>query len=82
MLAILNVMRLSTPESAILSAIIFNAVIIPLLIPLALKGIRYRPVTAQALLWRNLIIYGLGGLMLPFVGIKVIDLMVMFLRLA
>jgi K+-transporting ATPase ATPase B chain len=81
-LAILNVMRLSTPESAILSAIIFNAVIIPLLIPLALKGIRYRPVTAQALLWRNLIIYGLGGLMLPFVGIKVIDLMVMFLRLA
>jgi K+-transporting ATPase ATPase B chain len=81
-LAILNVMHLSTPESAILSAIIFNAVIIPLLIPLALKGIRYRPITAQALLWRNLIIYGVGGLILPFVGIKVIDLMVMFLHLA
>ena len=81
-LAILNVMRLATPESAILSAIIFNAVIIPLLIPLALKGIRYRPITAQALLWRNLLIYGVGGLMLPFVGIKVIDLIVMFLHLA
>lgn len=81
-LAILNVMRLATPQSAILSAIIFNAIIIPLLIPLALKGIKYRPITAQALLWRNLIIYGFGGLILPFIAIKVIDLMVVFLRLA
>jgi potassium-transporting ATPase ATP-binding subunit len=81
-LGVLNVMRLATPQSAILSAIIFNAIIIPLLIPLALKGIKYRPVTAQALLWRNLIVYGFGGLILPFIGIKVIDLMVVFLRLA
>lgn len=80
-LVILNVMRLATPQSAILSAIIFNAIIIPLLIPLALKGIKYRPVTAQALLWRNLIIYGLGGLILPFLGIKIIDLIVVVLGL-
>ena len=79
-LAILNVMRLSTPESAILSAIIFNAIIIPLLIPLALKGIKYRPITAKALLWRNLFIYGLGGVVLPFIGIKLIDLAVVFLH--
>ena len=79
-LAILNVMRLSTPESAILSAIIFNAIIIPLLIPLALKGIKYRPITAKALLWRNLFIYGLGGMVLPFIGIKLIDLAVVFLH--
>jgi K+-transporting ATPase ATPase B chain len=79
-LAVLNVMRLATPESAILSAIIFNAVIIPLLIPLALKGIKYRPITAQALLWRNLIIYGVGGVILPFIGIKLIDLAVAFLH--
>jgi len=81
-LAILNVMRLATPASAILSAIIFNAIIIPLLIPLALKGIKYRPVTAQALLWRNLLIYGVGGLILPFIGIKIIDLVVVALHLA
>ena len=81
-LAILNVMRLATPQSAILSAIIFNAIIIPLLIPLALKGIKYRPITAQALLWRNLLIYGVGGLILPFIGIKVIDLAVALLHLA
>ena len=80
-LAILNVMRLATPQSAILSAIIFNAIIIPLLIPLALKGIKYRPITAQALLWRNLLIYGVGGLILPFIGIKLIDLAVAFLHL-
>ncbi|MGD0231624.1 MAG: potassium-transporting ATPase subunit KdpB [Syntrophorhabdales bacterium] len=80
-LAVLNVMRLASPPSAILSAIIFNAIIIPLLIPLALKGIKYRPITAQALLWRNLVIYGLGGLILPFIGIKVIDLIVVFLHL-
>ena len=81
-LAVLNVMRLATPQSAILSAIIFNAIIIPLLIPLALKGIKYRPITAQALLWRNLVIYGFGGVVLPFIGIKVIDLFVVLLHLA
>jgi K+-transporting ATPase ATPase B chain len=81
-LGILNIMRLATPQSAILSAIIFNAIIIPLLIPLSLKGIQYRATTAMALLWRNLLIYGIGGLILPFVGIKLIDLMIVFLRLA
>ncbi len=81
-LGVLNVMRLATPQSAILSAIIFNAIIIPLLIPLALKGIKYRPITAQALLWRNLVVYGFGGLILPFIGIKLIDLAVVFLHLA
>lgn len=72
----LNVMRLHSPESAILSAIIFNAVIIPLLIPLALKGVAYKPIGASALLRRNLLIYGLGGVLVPFVGIKAIDLLV------
>ena len=70
----LNVMALGTPQSAILSAIIFNALIIPLLVPLALRGVRYRPVGATALLRRNLLIYGLGGLIAPFVGIKLVDL--------
>jgi K+-transporting ATPase ATPase B chain len=72
----LNVMALGTPESAILSAIVFNALIIPALVPLALRGIRYSPVGATALLRRNLLIYGLGGLILPFVGIKLVDLVV------
>lgn len=72
----LNIMRLHSPESAILSAIIFNAVIIPLLIPLALKGVAYKPIGASALLRRNLLIYGLGGVLVPFVGIKAIDLIV------
>jgi potassium-transporting ATPase ATP-binding subunit len=72
----LNVMALGTPRSAILSAIIFNALIIPLLVPLALRGVRYRPVGATALLRRNLLIYGLGGLVAPFVGIKLVDLVV------
>ena len=72
----LNIMRLHSPESAILSAIIFNAVIIPLLIPLALKGVAYKPIGASALLRRNLLIYGLGGVLVPFVGIKAIDLVV------
>lgn len=72
----LNIMRLHSPESAILSAIIFNAVIIPLLIPLALKGVAYKPIGASALLRRNLLIYGLGGILVPFVGIKAIDLIV------
>ncbi|TRW17938.1 potassium-transporting ATPase subunit KdpB [Glacieibacterium frigidum] len=81
-LAVLNVMGLATPESAILSAIIFNALIIPLLVPLALKGVKYRPVGAGALLARNLAIYGVGGLISPFIGIKLIDLAVSGLGLA
>jgi K+-transporting ATPase ATPase B chain len=81
-LGVLNVMHLSTPQSAILSAIIFNALIIIALIPLALKGVQYRPIGAAALLRRNLLIYGLGGLVLPFIGIKAIDLAVTALHLA
>ena len=77
-LAILNIMKLHSPESAILSAIIFNALIIPALIPLALKGVKYKPIGASALLRRNLLIYGLGGLIVPFIGIKLIDLFVSF----
>ena len=73
-LAALNIMHLATPQSAILSAVIFNALIIPCLIPLAIRGVRYRAVGADALLRRNLLIYGLGGLVIPFVGIKLIDL--------
>ncbi|WP_345952836.1 potassium-transporting ATPase subunit KdpB [Mucilaginibacter sp. PAMB04168] len=72
----MNIMRLHSPESAILSAVIFNAVIIPLLIPLALKGVEYKPIGATALLRRNLLIYGLGGVVAPFIGIKLIDLVV------
>ena len=72
----LNVMNLGTPESAIISAIIFNALVIPLLVPLALRGVRYRPVGASALLRRNLWIYGLGGIIAPFLGIKLIDMVV------
>jgi K+-transporting ATPase ATPase B chain len=72
----LNIMSLGTPESAILSAVIFNALIIPLLIPLSLRGVRYRPIGATALLRRNIFIYGLGGLIAPFIGIKLIDLIV------
>lgn len=72
----LNIMNLESPESAILSAVIFNAIIIPLLIPLALKGVSYRPIGASALLRRNLFIYGLGGVLVPFIGIKLIDLIV------
>ena len=75
-LASLNIMHLYSPQSAILSAIIFNAIIIPLLIPLALKGVAYRPIGASALLRRNLSIYGLGGIILPFIGIKIIDLII------
>ncbi len=75
-LADLNVMDLGTPQSAIVSAIVFNALIIPLLVPLALRGVRYRPVGATALLRRNLMIYGVGGLIAPFLGIKLIDLLV------
>jgi len=80
-LGALNVMRLATPESAILSAVIFNALIIVALIPLALRGVRYRPVGAAQLLRDNLIIYGLGGLVAPFIGIKLIDLLLVALHL-
>lgn len=72
----LNIMNLYSPESAILSAVIFNAIIIPFLIPLALKGVSYKPIGASALLRRNLFIYGLGGVVVPFIGIKLIDLLV------
>ena len=75
-LAALNIMHLHSPESAILSAVIFNAIIIPILIPLALRGVQYKPIGASALLRRNLLIYGLGGVIVPFVGIKLIDLLV------
>ncbi len=72
----LNIMHLHSPESAILSAVIFNAIIIPMLIPLALKGVEYKPIGASALLRRNLLIYGLGGIVIPFLGIKLIDVVV------
>ncbi|MCL2776527.1 MAG: potassium-transporting ATPase subunit KdpB [Polyangiaceae bacterium] len=78
----LNVMRLATPQSAIMSAVIFNALIIVVLIPLALRGIRYRALGADALLRRNLGLYGLGGIVVPFVGIKIIDVLLAFLHLA
>jgi K+-transporting ATPase ATPase B chain len=81
-LGVLNVMRLTTPESAILAAVIFNALIIIALIPLALRGIPYRPLGAAALLRRNLRVYGAGGVVLPFVGIKAIDLLLAITGLA
>jgi K+-transporting ATPase ATPase B chain len=75
-LHVLNIMNLGSPRSAIVSAIVFNAIVIPLLIPLSLRGVRYRPIGASALLRRNLWIYGLGGIVAPFIGIKLIDLIV------
>ncbi len=72
----LNIMHLKSSESAILSAVIFNAIIIPLLIPLALKGVAYKPIGASALLRRNLLIYGVGGIIAPFIGIKIIDMLI------
>src|SRR6202158_1471461 len=78
----INVMRLGTPQSAILSAVIFNALIIIALIPLALCGVRYRPLGAAALLRRNLLVYGLGGIVAPFIGIKLIDIVILYLHLA
>ena len=78
----LNIMHLASPQSAILSAIIFNALIIIALIPLSLKGVRYRPIGAGPLLLRNLWIYGGGGVIIPFIGIKAIDLAVTALHLA
>ena len=76
-----DIMNLHSPTSAILSAVIFNAIIIPLLIPIALKGVKYRPVGADALLRRNLLIWGLGGIIVPFVGIKLIDMIMVALHL-
>jgi K+-transporting ATPase ATPase B chain len=81
-LNVINVMRLATPQSAILSAVIFNALIIIALIPLALRGVKYRPMGAAALLRRNLLVYGLGGVIAPFIGIKLIDLFITYLHLA
>jgi K+-transporting ATPase ATPase B chain len=75
-LAALNIMQLSTPESAILSAVVFNALIIVALIPLALRGIKYRPLGAAVVLRRNLLIYGFGGIVIPFAGIKIIDVII------
>ena len=77
----LNIMRLATPDSAVLSAVIFNALIIVALIPLALRGVKYRPIGAGLLLRRNLLIYGLGGIIVPFIGIKLIDLILVALHL-
>ncbi len=74
-------MHLATPASAVLSAVIFNALIIVVLIPLALKGVKYRPLGAVTLLRRNLAVYGLGGLIVPFIGIKLIDLLLVAVRL-
>jgi K+-transporting ATPase ATPase B chain len=80
-LDVLNVMRLASPNSAILSAVIFNALIIVALVPLALRGVKTRAVSAAALLRRNLLVYGVGGLIVPFVGIKLIDMLLVALRL-
>jgi K+-transporting ATPase ATPase B chain len=81
-LGALNVMHLTSPDSAILAAVIFNALIIVALIPLALKGVRYRPLGAAVLLRRNLLIYGLGGIVAPFIGIKLIDMLLTVLGLS
>jgi potassium-transporting ATPase ATP-binding subunit len=78
-LHVLNIMGLSSPTSAILSAVIFNAIIIVILIPLALRGVRYTPSSASAMLRRNLLVYGVGGVVAPFIGIKLIDLLVQFI---
>jgi K+-transporting ATPase ATPase B chain len=80
-LATMNVMHLSSPNSAILSAVIFNALVIVALIPLALRGVKYKPQPAGLMLRKNLAIYGLGGVIAPFIGIKLIDLLVSLLRL-
>lgn len=81
LLGVLDIMKLTSPKTAVLSAVIFNAIIIPMLIPLALRGVRYRPTTVSVLLQRNLLIYGFGGLVLPFIGIKLIDLLISVLNL-
>ena len=81
-LAALNVMHLHSPQSAMISAVIFNALIIPLLVPLALRGVPYKAQSAEAMLRENLLIYGLGGLLVPFIGIKLIDAILVGLGLA
>jgi K+-transporting ATPase ATPase B chain len=78
----LNIMHLKTPQSAVLSAVIFNALIIIALIPLALRGVKYKPMAAAALLRRNLFVYGLGGIIIPFIGIKLIDVIITGIGLA
>jgi K+-transporting ATPase ATPase B chain len=78
----MDVMHLHSPTSAILSAVIFNAIIIPLLIPIALRGVQYKPLGADALLRRNLLIWGLGGVIVPFIGIKLIDVFMVALHIA
>jgi K+-transporting ATPase ATPase B chain len=81
-LGYLNIMHLHTPQSAVLSAVIFNALIIIALVPLALRGVKYRPQAAESMLRRNLLVYGIGGIMAPFPGIWLIDQIVHWLRLA
>ncbi|MGL4874080.1 MAG: potassium-transporting ATPase subunit B, partial [Clostridium sp.] len=73
---VLNIMHLHSPASAILSALIFNAIIIPILIPIAMKGVKYRPMKAEMLLLRNVLIFGVGGIITPFIGIKIIDMII------
>jgi K+-transporting ATPase ATPase B chain len=73
---ILNVMGLTTPQSAILSALIFNAIIIPSLIPIAMRGVKYKPMSSEAMLAKNMLVYGLGGMIVPFIGIKLIDIII------
>jgi K+-transporting ATPase ATPase B chain len=80
-LAALNIMKLASPQSAILSAVIFNAIIIIALVPLALRGVKYRPLGANAILVSNIMIYGIGGLVVPFIGIKLIDILIVALHL-
>lgn len=81
MLNVFNIMHLATPTSAILSAVIFNALIIPACIPLAIRGVSYKPATTEALLRYNLLLYGVGGLIVPFLGIKLIDLLLTLLHI-
>ena len=78
----LNIMHLRTPQSAVLSAVIFNALIIIALVPLALRGVKYRPMGAAALLRQNLLVYGIGGVIVPFIGIKIIDLLITHIGMA
>ena len=73
---VMNVMGLSTPYSAILSALIFNAIIIPLLIPIAMKGVKYKPMKSETMLLRNMLLFGGGGILVPFIGIKIIDMII------
>jgi len=78
----LNIMHLHSPQSAILSAVVFNAIIIVALIPLALRGVKYEPKAAEALLRQNLLIYGVGGVIIPFIGIKAIDMLLVAMHMA